>query len=465
MLTKLKQMISERKTEYIEELKDFISIPSISALSGHQQDINKCAEFLINHLRQIGFENVQLIHTSGNPVVYGDWLHAPGKPTVLVYGHYDVQPADPIELWDSPPFQPEIREGLLFGRGATDNKGQCFAQLKSFEILFKTTGRLPVNVKLLIEGEEEIGSPSIASFLEHYKDRLNSDVIVISDTAMLSENQPSICYALRGLLGFQIDVKGPRVDLHSGSMYGGAVQNPIHALVQLLASMRNEKGQITIDGFYEDVVPITEEEKQSLLSLPFHEKELMERIGVTELSGEEGYTTLERVWVRPTLEINGIDGGYQGEGIKTIIPSEAHAKVTCRLVPDQDPATIERCIRKHIERHTPKGVQVDIKFREHSHPYAISIHHPLIQLAAESYGRAYGVPACLVRAGGSIPIVEHLYRRLKCPVILMGFGSPTANVHAPNEHFSLDNFEKGILTLCDYWLNLASVLKESEESR
>lgn len=465
MLTELKQMISEQKKEYIEELKDFISIPSISTLSEHQQDINTCAKFLVNHLRKIGFENVQLIHTTGNPVVYADWLHAPGKPTVLVYGHYDVQPVDPIEQWESPPFQPEIREGLLFGRGATDNKGQCFTQLKSFEILFKTIGRLPVNVKLLIEGEEEIGSPNIASFLDRYKDRLNSDVIVISDNAMLSEKQPSVCYALRGLLGFQIDVKGPRVDLHSGSMYGGAVQNPIYALVQLLSSMRNEKGQITIDGFYEDVVPLTEDEKRSLLSLPFHEKELMEKIGVTELAGEEGYTTLERVWARPSLEINGIFGGFQGEGIKTIIPSEAHAKVTCRLVPDQDPTIIERCIHKHIERHTPKGVQVDVKFREHIHPYAISIHHPLIQLAAESYERAYGISACLIRAGGSIPVVEHFSRRLKRPVILMGFGSPTANVHAPNEHFSLASFEKGILTLCDYWLKLDSVLKESDESR
>jgi len=286
--------------------------------------------------------------------------------------------------------------------------------------------------------------------LDRYQEKLQSEVIVISDTAMLSGNQPSVCYALRGLLSFEIEVKGPRVDLHSGSVFGGAVQNPVHALVQLLASMRNEKGQITVNGFYDDVLPLTVDEN-----------ELMEKIGVTALAGEEGYTALERAWARPTLEVNGIQAGDPCEGVKTIIPSKALAKVSCRLVPDQDPFVIEGLIRQHIQTHTPKGVQVNVHFREHVHPYALDPSHSLIQLAAQSYEQVFGVPTSFVRAGGSIPIVHHFSSRLNRPVILIGFGSPDAHTHAPNEHISLDSFKKGILTLCHYWLSLESAVDGS----
>lgn len=447
----------EHREEHLNQLKELLRFPSISALSEHKKDVLACAEFIAEQCRYIGFENVKLMETKGNPVVYGDWLHAPGKPTVLVYGHYDVQPVDPLELWETPPFEPSERDGKLYARGSSDDKGQVFMHLKSFEALFKTTGTLPVNVKFCIEGEEEVGSANLPEFLEQHKDTFAADVLVISDTTILGPNQPAICYGLRGLAALQIDVKGTKGDLHSG-LYGGAVQNSIHALVEILASLHDDEGRVTVDGFYNRVLEIAHEERLAFQALNQSEEKLAKELAVDALFGEPGYSATERTWVRPTLEINGIYGGFQGEGTKTVIPSEAHAKITCRLVPDQDPREIQELIRAHVEKVAPLGVKVTVTLQDGGKPYVTPFHHPAIQLAAKAYESAYGVKAAFTRMGGSVPIVETFDRLLGMPVVLMGFGLNDENFHAPNEHFSLENFDKGLRTLCFYWLNLDDAL-------
>ncbi|MFD1409071.1 dipeptidase [Kroppenstedtia eburnea] len=457
MMEQVNLYFSGKRAKLLEELKDFIRIPSVSTSPDFRKEMFRCAQHVAGLLHQAGLEHVKEFSAGGYPIVYGDWLHAPGCPTVLVYGHYDVQPAEPLELWQSPPFQPEIRDEKLFGRGASDNKGQIFLHIKTIEALLELTGRLPFNIKFCIEGEEEIGSPGLSPFLQANQDLLQADLAVISDTAMLGENQPAVCYALRGLLGVQIDVRGPATDLPSGSIYGGAVQNPIHALVHLLSSMRNDNGRIAVKGFYDEVLPVPEQEREALAGLPFRDSDLVKRLNVPELFGEEGYTTLERAWIRPTLEINGIHGG--GEGGQTIIPSTAHAHVTCRLVPDQNPQVIFNRLAKHIQEHTPPGVEVTVTAEDPGHkPYMTPINHPAIRLAAEAYENAYGVPCHWIRAGGSILVVETLADLFDIPVVLMGFGLPDGNVHGPNEYFSLQNFDKGFRTLCFYWLRLKDCL-------
>jgi acetylornithine deacetylase/succinyl-diaminopimelate desuccinylase-like protein len=450
---------SQRET-HLAELQRFIAIPSISSQPAYKDSLIQCAHYTADLLHHAGMEHVTVLETGGHPIIYGDWLHAPESPTVLIYGHYDVQPPEPLEAWHHPPFEPIILDGKLYGRGASDNKGQIYLHIRSLEAWLKTTGYLPVNVKFLIEGEEEIGSPRLLPYLETHLTRFQADLVVISDTAMLGENQPAVCYGLRGLAGFRIEVRGPSTDLPSGGVYGGAVQNPIHALVQLLASMRDEHGRITVDGFYEDVIPPTPQEKAALAALPFDEETMKARIQVKELFGEKGFTALERAWVRPTLEINGIVGGYYGESGKTIIPATACANVTCRLVPHQDPYKIMQQIEEHIRTHTPPGVTVTITEREAARPYVTPIDHPAIQLAASAYESAYGTRCYFIRAGGSIPVVETLSRLLQVPVVLMGFGLPDANVHGPNEYFSLDNFDKGLRTLVYYWRHLPDVWKK-----
>ncbi len=446
---------SGKRAKLLEELKDFIRIPSVSTGSDGRKEMFHCAEHVARLLHQAGLEHVQEFAAGGYPIVYGDWLHAPDGPTVLVYGHYDVQPAEPMELWKSPPFQPEIREEKLFGRGASDNKGQIFLHIKAIEALLELKGHLPFNIKFCIEGEEEIGSPSFSPFLQANPDLLQADWVVISDTAMLRENQPAVCYGLRGLLGVQIDVQGPAMDLPSGSIYGGAVQNPLHALVHLLSSMRKDNGRIAVEGFYDEVLPVTKEEREAWAGLPFRDTEWAQRLKVPELFGEEGYTMLERAWARPTLEIHGVRGG----GEQTIIPSTAHAHVTCRLVPEQDPQVIFRRLEKHILAHALPGVKVTVTAEDSGYkPYMTPINHPAIRLAAEAYEHVYGVPCHWIRAGGSIPVVETLARQFEIPVVLMGFGLPDGNVHGPNEYFSLRNFDKGLLTLCYYWLQLKESL-------
>jgi acetylornithine deacetylase/succinyl-diaminopimelate desuccinylase-like protein len=448
--------LKNNRDTHLKELKDLLSIPSISALSEHKQDITRAAEWLARALEAAGLENVKIMPTTGNPIVYADWLHADSNITALVYGHYDVQPVDPLELWQTPPFEADIREDKIYARGASDDKGQIFMHIKAVEALLKTEGKLPVNIKFCIEGEEEVGSPTLEPFVEQNKELLAADVLVISDTPMLEKGKPAICYGLRGLCALQIDVKGANGDLHSG-IYGGGVANPLHALASIVASMHDENGKVAVEGFYDKVTPLTEEERQAFRDLGYDEETLKKDLNVSELYGEEGFSFLERTWARPTLEINGIYGGFQGEGIKTVLPSEAHAKLSCRLVGEQDPKEIQELIEKHVHKHTPAGVQVKVTRMDTGRPFQIPYDHPAIQAAVRAYEKAYGTPAALTRMGGSIPIVEGFGRLLHIPVVLMGFGLPSENFHAPNEHFHLENFDKGLVTICEYLKELAQV--------
>ncbi|WP_342567508.1 dipeptidase [Psychrobacillus sp. FSL K6-4046] len=458
-ITNLDNYFAEKREQHLEELKKFLSIPSISSLSVHKADMQKGAEWLADSFKQVGLENIVIDETKGHPVVYADWLHAEDKPTVLIYGHYDVQPVDPLNLWESEPFKPEVRDNKLYARGASDDKGQVFMHVKAVEALLELEGSLPVNVKFLIEGEEEVGSPNLEEYIENNKDKLAADVIVISDTGMQGPGQPAVCYGLRGLCGVQIDVKGAKGDLHSG-LYGGGVQNSIHALVSILESFRNAEGTIEVEGFYDNVRPLLEEEREAYAALGFSEDELKQEVGVDELFGEKGYTHLERVWARPTLEINGVFGGFSGEGIKTVLPSEAGAKITCRLVPDQDPDEIVEKLKAHIDQHKPAGVTVTVTEFDKGKPFITPFDHPAIQAAGRSYEKVYAVPTAYTRGGGSIPIVAAFDEILGLPVVLMGFGLSTENFHAPNEHFHLENFDKGLRVIGDYYNELASLSKD-----
>lgn len=458
-LTQLNNYFTEKRETHLEELKQFLRIPSISSLSEHKNDMQKGAEWLADSCKKAGLENVIIDKTNGHPVVYADWLHAEGKPTILVYGHYDVQPVDPLNLWESEPFEPEVRDNKLFARGASDDKGQVFMHVKAVEALLQTEGSLPVNVKFLIEGEEEVGSPNLEAYIEENKAKLAADVIVISDTGMQGPGQPAVCYGLRGLCGVQIDVKGAKGDLHSG-LYGGGVQNSIHALVSVLDSFRDAEGTIQVDGFYENVRPLLDEEREAYKALGFDEEELKQEIGVDKLFGEKGYSHLERTWTRPTLEVNGIFGGFSGEGIKTVLPSEAGAKITCRLVPDQDPDEIVAKLKAHIEKNKPTGVTVTVTEFDKGKPFITPFDHPAIQAAGRSYEKVYHVPTAYTRGGGSIPIVAAFDEILGLPVVLMGFGLSSENFHAPNEHFHLENFDQGLRVIGDYYYELAELSKE-----
>ncbi|MEW9500953.1 dipeptidase [Jeotgalibacillus marinus] len=441
--------LTKYRDQHLNELTEWLSIPSVSSLSEHKEDTLRGAEWIADSLKKIGMENIKLHPTKGHPVVYADWIHAENKPTVLIYGHYDVQPVDPLHLWETAPFEPTIRDNKIFARGATDDKGQFFMHLKAIEALMNIHGELPVNVKFLIEGEEEIGSVNLPAFVEENQELLASDVILISDTGMQEKGRPAICYGLRGLAGVQIDVKGAKGDLHSG-LYGGGVQNALHALVQLLESFRDDNGVIQVKRFYDKVEALSDEEKAAYNALNFSEDGLKEELTVEELVGEEGYTYIERTWVRPTLEINGMWGGFQGEGIKTVLPNEAHAKITCRLVPNQDPDEIVELLTKHVNAHTPPGVTVTVTPFDKGAPYVTPYSHPAIQAAGRSYEKVYGVPTQFIRGGGSIPIVATFDQILQKPIVLMGFGLPGENFHAPNEHFHLENFDQGLRVIANY---------------
>ncbi|WP_336822898.1 dipeptidase [Sporosarcina sp. USHLN248] len=458
-LQALDKYFTENRETHLEQLKDFLRIPSISALSDHQGDMQKAAEWLLESFKQAGLENLSIDKTDGHPVVYGDWLHAEGKPTILVYGHYDVQPVDPLNLWESGPFEPEVRDGKLYARGASDDKGQVFMHVKAVEALMKENGSLPVNVKFIIEGEEEVGSPNLEKYIEENKEKLSADIIVISDTGMYGPGKPAICYGLRGLAGVQIDVRGAKGDLHSG-IYGGGVQNPIHAIADILSSFHDKEGTIAVEGFYDDVRPLADEEREAYRALNFDEEALKEEIGVNELFGEKGYSYLEQTWTRPTLEVNGVFGGFSGEGIKTVLPAEAGAKITCRLVPDQDPEDIVRKLRAHIEKHKPTGVTVTVSEFDKGKPFITPFDHPAIQAAGKSYEKVYNVPTAFTRMGGSIPIVAAFDEILNLPVVLMGFGLSSENFHAPNEHFHLENFDKGLRVIGDYYYELSEFTKD-----
>lgn len=455
-LSTLDAYFAENRDNHLAELNEFLRIPSISSLSEHKQDMQTAASWLAAAMKRVNLENISIDETGGHPVVYADWLHAPGKPTILFYGHYDVQPVDPLNLWETPPFEPTVRDNKLFARGASDDKGQVFMHLKAIEALFALDGALPVNVKFIIEGEEEIGSPSLPLYIEENKEKLAADLILISDTGMYAPGKPAVCYGLRGLTGIQIDVRGAKGDLHSG-LYGGGVQNAIHALADILASFRDEHGTIQVEGFYDNVRPLSEEERQAYRDLQFDEEALKEEVGVKELFGEKGYSYLEQIWARPTLEVNGVFGGFSGEGIKTVLPAEAGAKITCRLVPDQDPDEIVALLKAHIEKHKPAGVEISISEFDKGAPYITPFDHPVIQAAGRSYERVYEVPTAYIRGGGSIPIVADFDQILQLPVVLMGFGLSSENFHAPNEHFHLENFDKGLRVLGDYLYEVSTL--------
>ena len=446
----------DRREEHLEELKAFLRIPSISSLSEHKDDIRKGAEWLTQAFEKAGLENIKIDETEGHPVVYADWLHADGKPTVLVYGHYDVQPVDPLHLWETKPFDPHVRDNKLFARGASDDKGQVFMHIKAVEALLQLNGELPVNIKFIIEGEEEIGSPNLPLYVEQNKELLEADLIVISDTGMQGPGRPAVCYGLRGLAGIQIDVKGPKGDLHSG-LYGGAVQNPLHAIVEILESFRDKEGVIQVEGFYDDVLPVSDQERAEFAALEFDLESEKKELGIAEDFGEKGYSFVERTWIRPTLEVNGINGGFSGEGIKTVLPAEASSKITCRLVPNQDPDDIVVKLKAHVEAHKPAGVSVEITEFDKGKPFLTPFDHPAIQAAGRSYEKIYNVPTAFTRMGGSIPIVAAFDEILGLPVVLMGFGLASENFHAPNEHFHLENFDKGLRVISDYLFEAADL--------
>ncbi len=428
---------------YIEELKELLRIPSISTLEENKGDMQRCAEYVAAKLSTAGLDRVDIFQTTGHPIVYGEWLGAPGKPTILVYGHYDVQPVDPIDLWESPPFEPTIKDGKIYARGATDDKGQMYMHIKSVEALLKETGKLPVNVKFLIEGEEEIGSPSLEPFIRANAHLLKCDVVLISDTSLYSPGVPTLTYGLRGLSYLEVELIGPNRDLHSGT-FGGAVANPINALARIIAQLHDKNGKVAIPGFYDDVLNLTSLERKNFARLKFSEKNYAKELGVAELQGEKGFSTLERTWARPTLDCNGIFGGWTGQGAKTVIPSKATAKISMRLVPNQDPKKIAKYFEKQIKRLTPKSVKIKVTSLHGAYPAITPLGHPATKAATRAMEKAFGKKIVYMREGGSIPIVATFDKLLKAPSVLMGLGLNTENLHSPNEHFNLTHFGLGI---------------------
>jgi len=437
--------IQSNINNYLEELKEYLRIPSISTLDSHKNEIHKCAGFAEQLLKNAGMTRTEIFTTEGHPVVYGEWMGAPGKPTVLIYGHYDVQPVDPIDLWNDPPFEPVIHDGKIWGRGTNDNKGQHFTHIKSVEAYFKTTGSLLVNVKFILEGEEEIGSDSLPKFLSEHKELLKCDAILISDTSMYNAGIPTITYGLRGLLYMEVEVTGANRDLHSGS-FGGAVANPINELAKIISKLHDKNRKVTIPNFYKDVIKDNKKEKENFKRLKFSDVNYAKDLKVKELHGEKGFTTLERLWTRPTLDCNGIIGGFTEKGAKTVLPSKATAKISMRLVPNQDPKKIAREFSNYIKKITPKSIKVEVRTLHYGYPVVVPLESNAITAGANAVAKAFGKPTVFTREGGSIPIVVDLIKILKSPAILMGFGLDSDDIHSPNEHFRLENFEKGLLS-------------------
>ncbi len=449
--------INVNRDKYIEELKALLAIPSISALAEHAGDVKRCAEWCADEMRRIGMQNVKLIPTPGNPVVYGDWLGAPGAPTILFYGHYDVQPVDPLNLWETPPFRATVRDGEIYARGAADDKGQVFMHFKAIEAHLKQTGRLPVNMKIILEGEEEVGSVNLDNFVSANKADLKADVVVISDSPMFARGVPSICYGLRGLVYTQIDLRGSSTDLHSGS-FGGAVANPAFVLAQMIAQMKDRSGHIKVPGFYDDVVPLTREERDAWATLPFSEKQYRKDFGIPKLQGESEYTTLERTWARPTLEVNGLLSGFTGEGAKTVLPAVAMAKISMRLVPNQDPEKIAKLFEAFVRKIAPKTVQLKFTNMHGGKPWMTSFDNPFVQAATRAIEKGFNKTPVLTREGGSIPVVSTFQEVLGVPSVLFGVGLPDENAHAPNEKLDLANFQGGIISAAYLYDEIAHVI-------
>ncbi|MBC7928298.1 MAG: dipeptidase [Bryobacteraceae bacterium] len=451
MANEIANYVHKHETRLLDELITFLRIPSISTLPEHKDDVEAAAQFTAEALGDAGLENIEVIQTGGHPLVYADWLHAPGKPTVLLYGHYDVQPPDPLELWKTPPFEPEVRDGNVYARGAADDKGQFYMHIKAIEALGELRGKLPVNVKFLIEGEEEIGGASIASYVPSNREKLKADVAIVSDTAMYAEGIPTLCVGLRGLIYTELEATGPMRDLHSG-LYGGAAPNPIFGLIEVLAKAKGPDGRILIPGFYDGVAEPAEAEIRSWKNLPFREADfLANEVGSRTLSGEPDRMVLERVWSRPTLEVHGIAGGFTGTGAKTVIPSKATAKVSFRLVPNQDVDHIVAAWKSFIAANTPAGITLHVNVLKGASPaVVVNPDHPAISVAARAFSEMLGCETVFTRSGGSIPIVGEFAEHLGIPTILMGFGLPDDGLHSPNEKYRVSNYYTGIMTIAHF---------------
>ena len=452
----LERFLADTADSRLESFKALLRIASISGIPEHAPDCRAAAEFVAADLRAVGMEQVEVSETGGHPVVYADWLHADGRPTVLVYCHYDVQPVDPLDLWESPPFVPVVKDGKMLARGSSDDKSQLHMHVRAVEALLKTRGALPINLRVVFEGEEEASSVHLDAWLEANRDRLKADFAVISDTSFFEGNVPSITVALRGIVYFQLDVTNSPVDLHSGA-YGGAVDNPINALCQIVAALKDADGRIQVPGFYDDVAPLTPVDKAAFAALPFDEQAYRESLGVAALVGEPGYTTLERLGARPTLDVCGIWGGFEGEGPKTIIPAHAHAKISCRIVADQDPEKIFSLVASYIDRVAPKSVRYSIQRLGDGKPSLTPIENPATQAAARAIEHSFGVTPLYIREGGSVPVCASFESILGIATVLLGFAPPDGQFHAPNEWMSMENYETGIRAIARYWDEIADL--------
>ena len=451
------EFLEQTHEQGLKELEDFLRIPSISSQPERADDVRRAAGHLAEQYERVGLENAEVIETGGHPAVYADWLRAPGKPTVLLYGHYDVQPVDPIDLWTSPPFEPIRQDGLLLGRGSSDDKGQIALHWQAIDAWLKTTGELPLNLKVIAEGEEEIGSTHFEEFVTANTDRLRSDYGVVSDTQMVAKGFPAITYALRGLVYFELRVEAATMDMHSGQL-GGIAPNPANALAEILVRLKDSAGRILIPGFYDGVRPLTDDERRLFAQVPFDEADVKKTYGLQSLHGEAGFTPTERNWARPTLDVNGIWGGYQGPGAKTIIPAWAAAKISCRLVPDQDPSAVTRGLREYIEAVSPKTVRISLtQLSGQAEPWVTPVDHPLIQAGQRALKRVYGKDPALIRTGGSIGAVDVMTRRLTPDCLLVGFVLPDCFAHAPNERLDLDSFYLGRRAAVQLWSEIAAI--------
>jgi acetylornithine deacetylase/succinyl-diaminopimelate desuccinylase-like protein len=447
--------IESNKDRFLDELIDLLKIPSVSADPAYSKDVHRAAELLSNRLKEIGIDKVEICPTVGYPIVYGEKIVDEKLPTVLVYGHYDVQPADPIELWDSPPFEPVIKDGKIYARGACDDKGQMYMHIKAVELMLKTDG-LPCNVKFMIEGEEEVGSDNLGLFVKANKERLKADLVLISDTGMIANDVPSLTVGLRGLSYIEVEVTGPKRDLHSG-LYGGAVGNPINILCDMIASLMDENKMVTIPGFYDGVIEVSAEERAEMAKAPFSEQEYCDELDMAATQGEAGYSTLERATIRPTMDVNGIWGGYTGDGAKTVLPSKAYAKISCRLVPGQDPDKITDLLINHIENMGPDCVKVKVTPHHGGQPYLTPTEFTGYKAAHKAMEITFGKTPIPMRSGGSIPIVAMFEEELGLKSVLMGFGLDSDAIHSPNEHYGIFNYLKGIQTIPFFYQNLAEL--------
>ncbi len=452
--------INANRDRFVEELKTYLAIPSISALPEHDADVRRCAEWTADEMRRVGLQEVRLVETPGHPVVYGEWLQAPEAPTILFYGHYDVQPVDPIDLWESPPFEATVRDGEIYARGAADDKGQVFMHLKAVEAYLQRNGRLPLNMKFILEGEEEVGSAHLDGFVREHHGDLAADVVVISDSPMFDRGVPSICYGLRGLAYFQVDLRGTASDLHSGS-FGGTVANPAMVLAQILSQMKDRGGRVKIPGFYDDVRPLTDAERAEFRRLPFSETRYRKELGAPKLFGESGYSTLERVWARPTFEVNGLLSGFTGEGSKTVIPAVAMAKVSMRLVPNQDPGKIADLFEAHLRKVTPRTVELELVRMHGGQPWMTQLDNPFVRAAGRAIEKGFGRRPVFTREGGSIPVVSTFQDVLGLPSVLFGVGLPDENAHAPNERLDLENFHNGVIASAYLYREIATLGRDA----